>query len=353
MDAKPAPNPITSIAAPEFHPRRGPFTLAVIGETLGIPVPDPVLALPIEGVASLDRAGPDQISFLDNRRYRSALKQTSAAAVILAAENLPHCPPNSIPLVTPEPYLAWARVCALFHPRPLAQPGIHPSAVIDPSAIIDPSAEIGPLVVVGAGVTIGAHTRIGAGVTIGDHCMIGADCHIGPQVSIAYAILGDRITIHPGARIGQDGFGFAVSAQGFTPVPQLGCVRIDHDVSIGANTTIDRGSAQDTIIGAGTRIDNQVQIAHNVRIGHHCVICAQVGISGSSSLGDRVTIAGQAGFVGHVHVGSGARIGGQAGIMTDVPAGAEYVGSPAQPAREFFRGVALLRQLARRSNTRG
>jgi UDP-3-O-[3-hydroxymyristoyl] glucosamine N-acyltransferase len=352
MDAKPAPNPITNIAAPAFHPGRGPFTLAVIGETLGIAVPGPVLALPIEGVASLDRAGPDQISFLDNRRYRSALKQTSAAAVILAAEHLPYCPPNSVPLVTAEPYLAWARACTLFHPRPLAQPGIHPSAIVDPSATIDAGAEIGPLAVIGAGAKIGAHTVIGPQVSIGAHCIIGADCHIGAHVSIAYAILGDRITIHPGARIGQDGFGFAVGANGFTPVPQLGCVRIDHDVSIGANTTIDRGSAQDTIIGAGTRIDNQVQIAHNVHIGRYCVICAQAGISGSSSLGDRVTVAGQAGFVGHIHVGSGARIGGQAGIMTDVPAGAAYVGSPAQPAREFFRGVALLRQLARRSNTR-
>ncbi|HQT88535.1 MAG TPA: UDP-3-O-(3-hydroxymyristoyl)glucosamine N-acyltransferase [Acidiphilium sp.] len=353
MDAKAAPNPITTIAAPDFHPRRGPFTLAVIGETLGIAVPDRLLGLPIDDVAALDRAGPDQISFLDNRRYRSALSQTSAAAVILAAENLPHCPPNAVPLVTSEPYLAWARVCALFHPRSLAHPGIHPSAIIDPSALVDPSAEIGPLAIIGAGAKIGAHTIIGPQVSIGAHCVIGSDCHIGAQVSIAYAILGDRITIHPGARIGQDGFGFAVGANGFTLVPQLGCVRIDHDVSIGANTTIDRGSAQDTIIGAGTRIDNQVQIAHNVRIGRYCVICAQAGISGSSSLGDRVTIAGQAGFVGHIHVGSGARIGGQAGIMADVPAGAEYVGSPAQPARDFFRGVALLRQLARRSNTRG
>ena len=352
MQAKASDAAGLATATPDFHPRRGPFALAVIGETLGIAVPEGLRTLPIEGVAALERAGPDQISFLDNRAYRPILGETSAAAVILKAENAPFCPPNTIALITPDPYLAWARICALFHPRAPVQPGVHPRAVIDPSAVIDPTAEIGPLTVIGAEVRIGAHCVIGAQVSIGARCVIGADCRIGDHVSIAYAILADRVVVHPGARIGQDGFGFAASASGFTPVPQLGCVRIGDDVSIGANTTIDRGSAQDTMIGAGTRIDNQVQIAHNVRIGHHCVICAQVGISGSSILGDRVTIAGQAGFVGHIKVGDGARIGGQAGIMTDVPAGAEYLGSPAQPAREFFRGVALLRQRARRSNTR-
>ncbi len=179
--------------------------------------------------------------------------------------------------------------------------------------------------------------------------VIGPDCRIGAQVTLSYALIGARVVIYPGARIGQDGFGFAVRPAAFFSVPQLGRVVVEDDVEIGANTTIDRGSLHDTVIGAGSRLDNLVQIGHNVRVGRLCVIVAQVGISGSTILEDHVMIAGQAGLIGHLRIGRKARIGAQAGIMSDVAAGTEVVGSPAMPVREFFRQVVTLRRLARRS----
>jgi len=255
-------------------------------------------------------------------------------------------PKGCVALVTDAPYLGWARATALFHPRPSVVAGIHPSAIIAPSARIDPSAEIGPLVVIGADVAIGAGCQIAAGAVIGAACVLGAGCRIGAQVTLSHALLGNRVVIYPGARIGQDGFGFAPGPTGMVSVPQLGLVRIGDDVEIGANTTIDRGSAQDTVIGAGTRIDNLVQIGHNVRIGQHCVIVAQAGISGSSVLEDFVVLGGQAGIAGHLTVGRKSRIGAQAGVMADVPPAEDYVGSPAQKVKSFFRQVALLKRWA-------
>jgi len=221
--------------------------------------------------------------------------------------------------------------------------------VVHAGAEIDPSAEIGPLAVIGAKARIGARCRIGAGAVIGDGVIIGADCRIGAQVTLSHALIGERVVIYPGARVGQDGFGFAVTPEGFLSVPQLGRVVLDDDVEIGANTTIDRGSLRDTVIGAGSRLDNLVQIGHNVQVGRLCVIVAQVGISGSTILEDHVMIAGQAGLTGHLRVGRKARIGAQAGVMSDVPDGAEWVGSPAMPAKEVFRQIATLRRLAKRN----
>ena len=178
--------------------------------------------------------------------------------------------------------------------------------------------------------------------------IIGAGCTLGNGVSVSHAILGERVRIYPGVRIGQDGFGFAPDGNGgYVSVPQLGRVVIEHDVEIGANTTIDRGSMHDTVIGAGSRIDNLVQIGHNVQCGQGCVIVSQTGISGSTILGDHVMTGGQAGLAGHLHIGRAARIGAQAGVMADVAAGANVIGSPAQPVREFFREVAMLRRRAR------
>jgi UDP-3-O-[3-hydroxymyristoyl] glucosamine N-acyltransferase len=182
---------------------------------------------------------------------------------------------------------------------------------------------------------------------IGDGVVLGMDCRIGAHASVSHALLGDRVRIYPGVRIGQDGFGFAVAPTGFVSVPQLGRVVLEHDVEVGANSTIDRGSLHDTFIGAGSRLDNLVQIGHNVRLGRGCVIVAQAGISGSTILEDNVMVGGQAGLTGHLRVGRRARIGAQAGVMSDVASGADVVGSPAQPVREFFRNFAILRKLAR------
>jgi UDP-3-O-[3-hydroxymyristoyl] glucosamine N-acyltransferase len=337
---------------PRFFRRAGPFPLSRIAETIG----ETIEGLPGErlfsGVAPLQTAGPEQISFLTNRQYSDALRETRAGVVLLEPKLAHLVPSDTIALVSKRPVLAWARVAALFHPLPPLNPGIHPSAVIDPSARIAADAEIGPLSVVGAGAEIGARCRIGPLVSIGDGVVIGPDTRIGSHVSISHSLIGERVFILPGARLGQDGFGFdpTPTATGFISVPQLGRVVIEDDVEIGANSMIDRGSAQDTVVGAGSRLDNGVQIAHNVRLGRCCVIVSQAGISGSTTLDDYVTVAGQAGLTGHLHIGQGARIGAQAGVMTNVAPRSSVVGSPAEPVREFFRQVAFLRRMMRRDD---
>jgi len=202
--------------------------------------------------------------------------------------------------------------------------------------------------VIGPRADIGPRCRIAAGAVIGPGVVLGADCRIGTHASLECAVLGARVYIYPGARIGQEGFGFATGPSGFVTVPQLGRVMIADDVEVGANSTIDRGSMQDTVIGAGTRIDNLVQVGHNVRVGRCCALVAQSGFSGSVVIEDFVQVAGQAGLAGHLRVGARARIGGQAGVMSDVAPGAEVVGSPAMPVRAFFRQVVALRKLAER-----
>jgi UDP-3-O-[3-hydroxymyristoyl] glucosamine N-acyltransferase len=329
-----------------FFPQAGPHSAAVIAEASGATVGAGDGERILYGVAPLQTATARDLSFLDNRRYADFLATSAAGAVLVHPALLDRVPPGCVALVTDAPYLGWARATALFHPAPAVTAGIHPSAIIAPSARIDPSAEIGPLVVIGADAEIGAGCQIAAGVVIGASCVLGARCRIGAQSTISHAILGQRVVLYPGVRIGQDGFGFAPGPTGMVSVPQLGLVRIGDAVEIGANSTIDRGSAHDTVVGAGTRIDNLVQIGHNVRIGQHCVIVAQVGISGSALLEDFVVIGGQAGVAGHLTIGRKTRIGAQSGVMADVPAGQDYVGTPAQKVKAFFRQVALLKRWA-------
>jgi len=300
----------------------------------------------ISGVAPLQSAGPEDVSFLDNKRYAPLLAETKAGAVILHPDFAGQVPEGCVALATPEPYVGWAKVAALFYPYPAPRAGVHPRAVIDPSAEVDAEAEIGAHAVIGAGAKIGAGSSIGPLAYIGPGVVIGANCRIHAQVTISHAILGDRVTIYPGARIGQDGFGFAISKAGFTPVPQLGRVLIGEGAEIGANSTIDRGSAQDTVIGPGVHVDNLVQLGHNVNIGANSVIVAQAGVSGSTQIGPGVMIAAQAGLTGHLNIGAGARIGAQSGVMQDVPAGEEVLGAPAQNIKSFFREVITLRKLA-------
>ena len=335
---------------PRFFRRQGPFSLTRVAEAMGFSPEDLPTDETFTGVAPLQTAGPTEVSFLTNRRYLAALVSTRAGAVIVDETVARQVPATAVALVATSPYAAWARVAGLFHPREAASPGIHPSAVIDPTAVIDDTAEVGALAVIGADVRIGARSSIGPLVSIGAGVEIGDDTRIGANCSISHSLIGNRVFVFPGARLGQEGFGFEVTPQGFITVPQLGRVIIEDDVEIGSNSMVDRGSSQDTVIGAGSRLDNSVQIAHNVRLGRGCVIVAQVGISGSTILDDHVTVAGQAGFSGHLHIGRGAKIGAQAGVMADVPARAEVVGSPAEPVREFFRQVAYLRRLMRRDD---
>jgi UDP-3-O-[3-hydroxymyristoyl] glucosamine N-acyltransferase len=336
---------------PRFFQRSGPHTLAAVAdaaETETLP-----RRLMLTGIAPLQTAGPHEVSFLSNRKYIPALERTGAGAVVVHPDMAARVPSTAAPLLSDEPYAAWARVAALFHPLPPPHPGIHPSAVIAEGAVIDPSAEIGPLAVIGARVEIGPRCCIAPLAVLGRGVVLGPDCRIGAHASLSHALLGARVYVYPGARIGQDGFGFAATPDGFRSVPQLGRVILEDDVEVGANTTIDRGSLQDTVIGAGSRLDNLVQIGHNVRLGRGCVVVAQAGISGSTILEDHVMLGGQAGLTGHLRIGRKARIGAQAGVMADVSAGADVVGSPAQPVRAFFREVAgvrrLLRERAKRS----
>ena len=335
-----------ALGNPRFFRRSGPHPLAVVASAAR-GVADEVELL-LQGIAPLQTAGPSEISFLDNRHYASALDQTSAGAVIVHPDMAARVPRTAVAIVTSEPYAAWARVAALFYPVPPLSPGIHPSAIVADGALVDPSAEVGPLAVIETGAEIGPGCRIGPCAVIGSGVKVGRDCRIGAHVSLSHALLGARVYIYPGARIGQEGFGFAPTKDGFLSVPQLGRVIVEDDVEVGANATIDRGSSQDTVIGAGSRLDNLVQIGHNVVLGRCCVIVAQVGISGSTVLEDFVRVGGQAGISGHLRIGQGAEIGAQAGVMSDLVPGAKVVGSPAWPIKDFFRQIAALKKMAKK-----
>jgi UDP-3-O-[3-hydroxymyristoyl] glucosamine N-acyltransferase len=309
-----------SVGDPRFFERSGPHGLAAIATAAKGTAP--AIEKAFTGVAPLQSAPPDQVSFLDNRRYARALERTMAGAVIVHPDMLKQVPATTIPIVTTAAYEGWARVAALFHPAAPPCPGVQRSAVIAETARVDASAEIGPYVVIEAGAEIGSRCRIGPFVSIGQGVTLGPECRIGAHASVSHALLGARVYIYPGARIGQEGFSFATTEAGFLSIPQLGRVIVEDDVEVGANTTIDRGSTRDTIIGAGSRLDNLVQIEHNVRLGRCCVIVAQVGIAGSTVLEDFVQVGGQAAMAGHLLIGHSAQIGAQAGVISDVPAGA-------------------------------
>src|SRR3984957_18582160 len=334
---------------PDFFPTNHALTIEEIAKLIGAaPRPDTPLDRRIRDIAPLDRARPSDITFLDNQKYLDALATTRAGVCLAAPRFAAQAPQTLAVLITPEPYRAFVAVARALFPAALrpsslfettgrsADARIHSSARLEAGVTVDPLAVIGP------------KAEIGAGTLIGPAVAIGRDCAIGAGATIVHALIGDRVIIHPGARIGQDGFGYLPSPRGHQKIPQTRRVIIQDDVEIGANTTIDRGSTRDTVIGEGTKIDNLVQIAHNVSIGRHCLIAGQTGISGSSQVGDFVMMGGQVGLADHVNVGSGAMLGAQSGYMADVPAGTRWLGSPAMPVREFMKSYTVLRKLARR-----
>ena len=333
---------------PRFFQSKGPFSLENLAAIANAEISeDGDHSRLFRDVASLDEAGPDDISFLDNPRYIEQFGKSKAGAAIVHPDRAKQAPSGMSLLLTPTPYLAYALIARAFHPEEENFSGIDGSAVIHPTAIVGEGCSIGPGVVIETAAEIGSGTRIGANSVIGTGVVIGEKCRIGALCSVAYCLMGNRVQLYAGARIGEAGFGFAVSNKGFITVPQLGRVVIEDDVEIGANTTIDRGTGPDTIIGAGCRIDNLVQIGHNVRLGKGCIIVAQTGISGSTVLEDQVVLGGQVGIAGHLTIGRGAQLGAQSGVMNDLPAGERYAGSPAIPARQWFRQLAWVKKMSK------
>lgn len=337
------------MADPRFFTRAMPLTLGQLVEMSGATLSDEgAAARQVVDVASLSEAAAEHLSFLDNKKYVDHFKNTKAGACFVRPEMVQHAPKHVVCLITQNPYRAYAIAAQAFYPQPAVTAFVAPSAMIDPSARIGENCHISHGAVIGANVIIGAGCRIGARAVIEDGVTIGENTVISANVYLTHTVIGNKVTIYPGAVIGRPGFGFAIDSAGFISVPQLGRVLIEDNVEIGANATVDRGAGPDTIIGQGTRIDNLVQIGHNVQTGRNCVIVAQAGISGSTRLGDFVMMGGQAGLAGHLSIGAGAKIAAQSGIMRDVPAGAEIMGSPAVPIKQFMRQTAIMSKMSDR-----
>ena len=300
----------------------------------------------VDHVAPIDRAAPSSVTFLGSGKY-SAQLATCRAGVLLVTPDLAGLPAE-VPsrVVVAKPQEALLSLLPLLHPVPAALAGIDPTARLGRGVRIGQAVTIGPYAVIGAGAVVGDRVRIDAHCVVGDGVEIGEDSALLPHVTLYRgATLGSRVTVHSGARIGSDGFGYVQAGGAHQKIPHVGRCVIEDDVEIGANTTIDRGSIDDTVVGRGTKIDNLVQIGHNVRIGKLCIIMAQVGIAGSSRIGDGVVLAGQAGISGHHTIGDGARIAAQAGVFGDVPAGETWSGYPARPHREALRSHAAVFKL--------
>ena len=339
---------------PMFHPRsRGLTAREIVALTGAAAWADADLERRIDGIAALDQAGPSDLTFLDNPKYASQLGSTLAGVCLVNGRFAEQAPPGTAVLVAQEPYRAFVTVSRALFPDALrpsslftaagTAPGaiVHASARLENGAIVDPSAVIGPHAEIGIG------TVIAPGAVIGPDVRIGRNCSIGAGATITHALVGDRVIVHPGCRIGQDGFGYVMGAKGHQKVPQVGRVIIQDDVEIGANTTIDRGASRDTVIGEGTKIDNLVQVGHNVVIGRHCVLVAQTGLSGSVTVEDFVVLGARVGSNNHVTIGEGAQIAAVSIVNDDVPPGARWGGTPAKPVRQWFREMKVLEQMAK------
>jgi len=303
----------------------------------------------VRDVAALDAAGPEDASFLDNPRYLDAFGASRAGVCVVHPDHSGRAPPGMTLLLSAAPYRAFAQVArALYPPDAARGPERHPTAVVGEGAQLADDVALGPGAVIGPCAELARGCRVGPHAVIGPGVVLGEDCAIGAHASLQCCVLGARVVVYPGVRIGQDGFGFASGPQGHLKVPQLGRVLVGDDVEIGANACIDRGSMGDTVIGPGCIIDNLVQIGHNVRLGRGCVIVSQVGISGSTHLGDFVVLGGQVGLAGHLEIGSGARLAAKSGVAKNIPAGQDWGGYPAVPIQEWRRQVVSVARLGRR-----
>ena len=306
----------------------------------------------IVNVAPLDRAAPCDLTFFDNKKFGAAAGTTHAGACLTTAALAKELPARVAVLTVEDPYRAFVVVARELFPqalRPssLAEPGDFANAHVDKSARLEDGVTIEPGAVVGARVEVGSGSVIGANAVIGAEVRIGRDCSMGAGTTITNTLIGDRVIVHPGCKIGQDGFGFVMGASGHVKIPQVGRVIIQDHVEIGAGTTIDRGAIRDTVIGEGTKIDNLVQVGHNVCIGRHCVVVAQSGISGSSTLEDFVVLGARVGLNNNVTIGEGAQIAAISVVHGNVPPGARWGGTPAKPVKQWFREMMILERLAR------
>ncbi len=333
-----------------FYDNKGPFSIQEIADFVGADFANEQdrykSTAKISDVSTLKEASPSDLSFFHNAKYLDDLKETKAGCVFTTAELAKFAPDKTIALVIPTPYRAYAVTAGHFYPSAECEFSarddfISPTASLSDDVILEVGAVIKKNVDIGAGSFIGANTVIGRGVRIGKNCKIGQN------VTLSHCLIGDHVTILPGTRIGQAGFGFFMDEKGHVSVPQLGRVILEDRVEIGSNVTIDRGTLDDTHIGFGTRVDNLVQLGHGVRLGKHCVIVSQVGISGSTVLGNFVIAAGQAGLAGHLKIGDHVQIAAQSGIMKDIESGQKVAGSPAVPVRQWHRQTVSLARLAK------
>lgn len=336
------------MADTRFFRRSGPFSLGSIAQHVGANLSCPALAdLSVHDLATLDTAGPNDVSLFSDGAYRRAAASSRAGAIITTLKLGGLMPEGTGLLYVADPRLAFALVSCLFYPAGTLEAGIHATALVDSRAMIGEGCQIDAGVNVGRDAAIGRGCHIEANAFVGDGVSIGDGCLIGANTTLSHALIGSRVRIGRNSCIGGEGFGFVPTPNGLLRQTQLGRVIIEDDVEIGSNSAVDRGALGDTLIGRGTVIDNLVQIAHNVRIGRHCVLAAQVGVAGSAEIGDNVMIGGQAAIVDHTKIASNARIAGRSGVMRDVPEGETWGGSPAIPIRQWHRQTTALARLVK------